>query len=121
MRRIIKKMFSWYDPKPKQEEKPTNMPRPQQPPYLLQFFAYSHLPPSLQQISAHFHELAHTLSKKMPNNPEMEVALRKLLEAKDCSVRAALLSQSFEQAQRVFNECEAAKAEVTINENKTKG
>jgi hypothetical protein len=41
---------------------------------MLQFFGYSHLPESLQSI--------------LPRNPERTAALRKLLEAKDCAVRA---------------------------------
>ena len=41
--------------------------------HLLQFFTYSHLPPS---------------------NPETAAGLRKLLEAKDCFVRARLVARS---------------------------
>lgn len=42
---------------------------------MLQFFTYDHLPESLQTVSRPFCELAY---------------LRKLLEAKDCAVRAFL-------------------------------
>lgn len=58
--------------------------------YLLQFFAYSHLPEFLQAISKPFSMLADTIVTDLPRNPERTVALRKLLEAKDCAVRAKL-------------------------------
>jgi hypothetical protein len=58
--------------------------------YLLQFFAYEHLPPHLQEISKPFGELANLIATTLPSNPETTVALRKLLEAKDCAVRARL-------------------------------
>lgn len=57
---------------------------------LLQFFAYSHLPPHLQEVSAPFHTLALTIADG-PQNAETTTALRKLLEAKDCAVRAVLV------------------------------
>lgn len=55
---------------------------------LLQFFIYDHLPPHLQEYSRPFAELAKLLIAKLPLGPERTVALRKLLEAKDCAVRA---------------------------------
>lgn len=58
--------------------------------YLLQFFAYEHLPAHLQEISKPFGELAKQIVDTLPRNPERTVALRKLLEAKDCAVRARL-------------------------------
>ena len=58
--------------------------------YLLQFFGYKHLPEHLQEISTPFHDLAHQLVETLPSNPERTAALRKLLEAKDCAVRAIL-------------------------------
>lgn len=57
---------------------------------LLQFFAYSHLPEHLQTVSRPFGELAEHIEATLPGNPEKTVALRKLLEAKDCAVRALL-------------------------------
>lgn len=56
----------------------------------LQFFQYAHLSPGLQQVSKPFCELAAHLVATLPRNPESTVALRKLLEAKDCAVRAVL-------------------------------
>lgn len=58
--------------------------------YLLQFFAFEHLPPHLQAISKPFGEMAQWIVEHLPRNPERTVALRKLLEAKDCAVRAYL-------------------------------
>ena len=61
--------------------------------YLLQFFEYAHLPEELQAISKPFGDLANTLVRVLPGSPERTVALRKLLEAKDCAVRAKLYKQ----------------------------
>jgi hypothetical protein len=57
---------------------------------ILQFFAFEHLPPHLQEVSSEFHSLAFRLVHSLPRNPERTVALRKLLEAKDAAVRARL-------------------------------
>lgn len=58
---------------------------------LLQFFAYEHLPAALKSVSAPFWELANKICLTLPRNPERTVALRKLLEAKDCAVRSCLM------------------------------
>lgn len=57
---------------------------------LLQFFEYGHLPAGLQEVSKPFGDLAVLIATTLPRNPERTVALRKLLEAKDCAVRAKL-------------------------------
>jgi hypothetical protein len=57
---------------------------------LLRFFNYTHLPEHLQAVSKPFHDLAHKICDDIPSNPERTVALRKLLESKDCAVRAVL-------------------------------
>jgi hypothetical protein len=57
---------------------------------LLQFFAYEHLPAALQEYSKPFAVLAQWINDTLPRNPERTVGLRKLLEAKDCAVRAKL-------------------------------
>lgn len=57
---------------------------------MLQFFTYAHLPESLQKVSQPFCVLAEQIVVTLPRNPERTVALRKLLEAKDCAVRAIL-------------------------------
>ncbi|MGE0525871.1 MAG: hypothetical protein AB7G93_09625 [Bdellovibrionales bacterium] len=59
--------------------------------FLMQFFTYAHLPEHLQKISKPFGELAQQIVDTLPQNPERTVALRKLLEAKDCAVRAQLV------------------------------
>ena len=56
--------------------------------HIMQFFAYSHLPPVLQDVSRPFGEMAQRIVDTLPRNPERTVALRKLLEAKDAAVRA---------------------------------
>lgn len=58
--------------------------------YLVQFFEYAHLPEKLQAVSQPFGELAQRIVETLPSNPERTTALRKLLEAKDCAVRALL-------------------------------
>ena len=60
---------------------------------LLQFFAYQHLPAHLQKISKPFGELAEQIVATLPPNPERITALRKLLESKDCAVRAQLYKE----------------------------
>lgn len=64
----------------------------QQKDYLLQFFTYAHLPEHLQEMSRPFGLLAEQIVNSLPQNPERTMALRKLLEAKDCAVRARLFS-----------------------------
>ena len=63
------------------------------PEYLLQFFEYGHLPVHMQDTSKLFHDLAHALIASCPRNPERTMALRRLLEAKDCGVRAMIFKQ----------------------------
>ena len=63
---------------------------------MLQFFAYEHLPPHLQVVSEQFHRLADKMVACLPRNAERTVALRKLLEAKDCAVRAMLYQPVYE-------------------------
>lgn len=60
--------------------------------YLMQFFEYKHLPESLQNVSKNFFTLACYICENLPENPEKTTALRKLLEAKDCAVRAKIFS-----------------------------
>jgi hypothetical protein len=57
---------------------------------LLRWFSYEHLPPHLGAISQRFHSLAHELVALLPDDPELTVALRKLLEGKDAAVRCAI-------------------------------
>lgn len=57
---------------------------------LLKYFEFKHLPPKLGKVSEAFHTLAHQIDVGLPDGSEKTVALRKLLESKDCAVRAAL-------------------------------
>lgn len=57
---------------------------------MLQFFAYAHLPAHLRDVSRPFGELAEHVVRTLPRNAERTAGLRKLLEAKDCAVRAYL-------------------------------
>lgn len=60
---------------------------------MMQFFQYAHLPEKLQEISKPFGVMAQWIVDILPMNPERTVALRKLLEAKDCAVRANLYKE----------------------------
>ena len=57
---------------------------------ILKYFQYDHLPAKLQSISKPFGELALKIEEDLAGGPEKSVAFRKLLEAKDAAVRAAL-------------------------------
>lgn len=60
---------------------------------MMQFFAYEHLPPHLQAVSKPFGDLAKQIVETLPSNHERTAGLRKLLEAKDCAVRALLYKE----------------------------
>ena len=55
---------------------------------IMKFFEYSHLPEHLQNVSAEICEIAKKMERELKNGPEKSAGLRKLLEAKDCFVRA---------------------------------
>jgi hypothetical protein len=59
---------------------------------LLSYFTYDHLPEGspMRDTSAILCDVAHTMVGRLPENPETSAGLRKLLEAKDCFVRASL-------------------------------
>ena len=57
---------------------------------LRRFFAFDHLPPHLQGVSRSAARLADEMIDTLPQCAELTAGLRKLLEAKDCFVRAAL-------------------------------
>lgn len=57
---------------------------------VLRFFDFEHLPGPLRDRSAVFARTAEAILNLCPRNAERTVALRKLLEAKDAAVRAAL-------------------------------
>ncbi len=57
---------------------------------IMKYFDYEHLPEKLQAVSKPIGELARQMDAKLPDGPEKSAGLRKLLEAKDCLVRAAI-------------------------------
>lgn len=59
---------------------------------ILDFFKYEHLPENLKEVSWEICELAHEMDLKLEPSAEKSAGLRKLLEAKDCFVRAKISS-----------------------------
>lgn len=57
---------------------------------IMKFFEYQHLPENLQKISKPIGDLAKQMDEVLPSSAEKSAGLRKLLEAKDCLVRANL-------------------------------
>jgi hypothetical protein len=60
---------------------------------IMRFFKYEHLPEKLQAVSKPVGDLALKMRGELPECAETSAGLRKLLEAKDCFVRAALLAK----------------------------
>lgn len=59
--------------------------------HIMKYFTFQHLPEGpLQDVSRKFYLLAYDLLQVLGDGPELSAGLRKLLEAKDCCVRAAL-------------------------------
>lgn len=54
----------------------------------MRFFEYKHLPDSLMGVSKLFHDVAVAVVDSTPEGAEQSACLRKLMEAKDCAVRA---------------------------------
>ena len=57
---------------------------------LMRWFEFSHLPERLQAISRPVGELAKDMDESLAEGAEKTAGLRKLLEAKDCFVRAQI-------------------------------
>ena len=57
---------------------------------MMKYFEYKHLPEKLQGASKVFFDMATFIDKNIPNCAEKSAGLRKLLEAKDCIVRASM-------------------------------
>lgn len=58
---------------------------------IMRYFEFSHLPRGpMQETSEMCHGLATRMDSLLPDGSEKEAGLRKLLEAKDCFVRAIL-------------------------------
>jgi hypothetical protein len=56
----------------------------------IKYFSYEHLPAKLQEVSKPIAELARLMEETLPDGAEKSAGMRKLLEAKDCFVRAKL-------------------------------
>lgn len=58
---------------------------------ICRFFAFEHLPPDLQAVSRVFHDAVEDILHLIPDDSaELVAGIRKLLEGKDCAVRAAM-------------------------------
>ena len=57
---------------------------------IMKYFKYAHLPLPLRVVSSEICEVAESMELLLPNSPEKSAGLRKLLEAKDCFVRASI-------------------------------
>lgn len=55
----------------------------------LRYFDFAHLPAPLQDVARPVHDVAHRMATSL-SGPQLELGLQRLLEAKDCFVRAAL-------------------------------
>jgi len=61
---------------------------------VLRFFEYDHLPKGMIKDTAReFAMFAERLASVLPSDPELTVALRKMLEAKDAAVRCAVVDE----------------------------
>lgn len=64
-------------------------------------WSYDHLPPHLQAYSRPICELAREFERTLPQSVELNAGLRKLMEAKDCFVRAAIEVYGTKQSDRM--------------------
>jgi hypothetical protein len=62
---------------------------------ILRWFDHTHLPGDLQAVARPIGDLAWEFAERLPAaDPELKTGLRKLLEAKDCLVRAAIAART---------------------------
>ena len=61
---------------------------------ILKYFQYDHLPAELKFVSRAVAQLASDMDNNLIDGPEKSAGLRKLLEAKDCFVRAKLEAET---------------------------
>lgn len=59
--------------------------------HLLSLFEHGHLPEHLAIVSRSMEAQARNMAEYLPDGPELTAGLRKLLEAKDCFVRQAVI------------------------------
>jgi hypothetical protein len=72
------------------EGPPAPLSPPKHDPPIMAYFRFDHLPPGLASVSRPVGELARLMADSLPPGPELSAGLRKLLEAKDCFVRAKI-------------------------------
>ena len=65
-------------------------PGPSRKEMALRYFTYEHLSTRLQLVSKPFCRLAESIFDNTIENPQLDIALQKLLEAQDAAVRASL-------------------------------
>lgn len=67
------------------------MPVPEYEPLdILGWFEYDHLPVEQRLVASQCADVALMMADHLPHNEELLTGLRKLLEAKDCFVRASI-------------------------------
>lgn len=57
---------------------------------VLRHFRYGYADPHLTDISERFHAFAHDMATRVPDGPDLAVALDKLLDARKAALRAAV-------------------------------
>jgi hypothetical protein len=57
---------------------------------IMKYFEFTRLPEPLKGVSGDVCALACSMDAQLPDGPDKSAGLRKLLEAKDCFVRAKL-------------------------------
>ena len=85
---VYKDGYESWCPKEAFEEANVQLIKDQNDLPILKYFSFEHLPEQLQKISMPFAYLAFKVANMLPVNAETSAGLRKLLEAKDCAVRA---------------------------------
>ena len=55
---------------------------------ILHYFDYADLPMNQKEVGKAYYQFAHHLSGQISGSAEKTVALRKLLESRDCALRA---------------------------------
>lgn len=65
---------------------------------MMKWLSVAHLPDSLRPIVGEYRALGEIICNDIPPGPERTVALRKLVESKDCAVRAIIEGMSPGQA-----------------------
>lgn len=57
---------------------------------ILRHFQYGYSDPHLTDISERFHAFAHDLASRVPDGPDLAIALDKMLDARKAALQAAV-------------------------------